>query len=238
MNWPGGTCISPESLLDARGRRIFWAWAWPALKNEALAAAGWSGVLTLPRVLSLGDDGKLRIEPPAEFERLRLNPRRRKDITLDGEVILDDISGACLELAIEIDPGDAKEVGLIVRRSPDGEERTVVTFVPDRNVLRIDTSRSSLDAAVFNGYPVVPMWDQEDIRAQEAPFELPAGQPLRLRVFLDRSILEAFANCRQCVTQRIYPSRADSVGVALVARGGRATVTILEAWEMAAANPW
>ena len=26
MNWPGGTCFAPESLVDAKGRRIFWAW--------------------------------------------------------------------------------------------------------------------------------------------------------------------------------------------------------------------
>src|SRR6185312_6920656 len=27
MNWPGGVCVAPETLLDDRGRRILWAWA-------------------------------------------------------------------------------------------------------------------------------------------------------------------------------------------------------------------
>jgi beta-fructofuranosidase len=27
MNWPGGPCFAPESLVDDRQRRIYWAWA-------------------------------------------------------------------------------------------------------------------------------------------------------------------------------------------------------------------
>ena len=37
---------------------------------------------------------------------------------------------------------------------------------------------------------------------------------------------------------RIYPTRKDSTGIALLARGGSAHVRTLEAWEMTAANPW
>ncbi|HUU32111.1 MAG TPA: GH32 C-terminal domain-containing protein [Phycisphaerae bacterium] len=55
-------------------------------------------------------------------------------------------------------------------------------------------------------------------------------------MFLDRSILEVFANRRQCVTQRIYPAGRDSVGVAVFAAGGAATVEGVEAWDMAAAH--
>jgi beta-fructofuranosidase len=51
-------------------------------------------------------------------------------------------------------------------------------------------------------------------------------------------MLEVFANGRQCVTQRIYPTREDSLGVSLFARGGSALVRSLDAWDMAASNPW
>jgi sucrose-6-phosphate hydrolase SacC (GH32 family) len=67
---------------------------------------------------------------------------------------------------------------------------------------------------------------------QVAPLELSPGEPLRLRIFIDRSILEVFANGRQCVTQRFYPSRPDSLGVKLFAREGAAKVTRLDAWRM------
>ena len=76
------------------------------------------------------------------------------------------------------------------------------------------------------------------VQAQEAPFILRPGETLKLRIFLDRSMLEVFANGRQCVTQRIYPTRADSLGVSLFARGGSALCRSVEAWDMAASNPW
>ena len=78
----------------------------------------------------------------------------------------------------------------------------------------------------------------KDIRIQKAPFKLASGETLELRVFLDRSILEVFANGRQCVTQRIYPFRKDSRGVKLFSTGGAVTVKSLHAWDMARANAW
>ena len=73
---------------------------------------------------------------------------------------------------------------------------------------------------------------------QVAPFELKAGELLRLHVFLDRSILEVFINKRQCLTQRIYPSGAESLGVSLTGHGGVASVRRLDAWEVAPSNAW
>ena len=76
------------------------------------------------------------------------------------------------------------------------------------------------------------------MKAQEAPFELRDGERLKLRIFVDRSVLEVFANGRQCITQRIHPTRSDSLGVALFSRGGGANVLSLDAWEMAPANSY
>ena len=56
----------------------------------------------------------------------------------------------------------------------------------------------------------------------------------RLRIFLDRTILEVFANDRQCLTQRIYPTRPDSAGVSLFSTDGKAVFNSVKAWDMAA----
>jgi sucrose-6-phosphate hydrolase SacC (GH32 family) len=74
------------------------------------------------------------------------------------------------------------------------------------------------------------------VQAQEAPFELAQGETLNLRLFLDRSVLEVFANGRQCITQRIYPSRPDSLGVLLFSRGGGGNVKSLQAWDLVSAH--
>jgi sucrose-6-phosphate hydrolase SacC (GH32 family) len=168
--------------------------------------------------------------------------------------VLDTVSGDCLEILAEIEPRDASQVGLRVRRSPDAAEQTTIVYDPAAGTLSVDTSRSSLGGDVVQPWPcpwgvmydnpleprVLPFHDApvpiEDVRVQPAPLQLVPGEPLRLHVFLDRSILEVFANDRQCITQRIYPSRADSLGVAAFAVGGEAPVRSIRAWRLAPAG--
>ena len=57
-----------------------------------------------------------------------------------------------------------------------------------------------------------------------------------VRVDIDSG--EVFADGRQAVMRRIYPSRADSVGVRLFSNGGAAGATTLEAWDMMPSNPF
>ena len=61
---------------------------------------------------------------------------------------------------------------------------------------------------------------------------LDRGEPLRLRVFVDRSVVEVFANGKQCVAVRVYPGREDSAGVSLRAQGSSALMTSLSSWQM------
>jgi beta-fructofuranosidase len=242
MNWPGGTMFAPESLLDGSGRRIFWGWVCGGRTKEAQEAAGWSGVMSLPRVFSLEADGTVSIEPVEEIERLRTNPVRRESVALvDGApVSLEEIKGTAWELALEIEPGTADQVAVQVCCSPDGAEQTEIIYDPAAGTLSIDWSQSSLSSEVIWPWPHPHRREPQPggNRIQAAPLALGAGEMLQLRVFLDGSILEVFANGRQCVTQRIYPTREDSTGTALFCRGGSARVRTLEAWEMAAANPW
>ena len=51
-------------------------------------------------------------------------------------------------------------------------------------------------------------------------------------MFLDRSVLEVYANGRQCLTVRVYPEREDSNGVSIFARGSEAKLVSLDAWQM------
>ena len=57
-------------------------------------------------------------------------------------------------------------------------------------------------------------------------------EPLCLRVFVDRSVIEVFVNGKQCVALRVYPSRDDSAGVSLLAQGQDMMLKSLDAWQM------
>ena len=73
-------------------------------------------------------------------------------------------------------------------------------------------------------------------KIEAGPFELGADETLKLQVFVDKSVVEVFVNDRQAVMRRIYPSRADSLGVKLFSKGAPATVKKLQAWEMMPSN--
>jgi sucrose-6-phosphate hydrolase SacC (GH32 family) len=72
-------------------------------------------------------------------------------------------------------------------------------------------------------------------RLARAPFELAPDEALSLRIYVDRSATEIFANGRFCKTIRSYHSPDDSKAIAMVARGGKAKVTSLDVWEMKSA---
>jgi len=48
------------------------------------------------------------------------------------------------------------------------------------------------------------------------------SEPLRLRVFVDASVLETFANDRASISDRVYPLDTASLGIGLFAKGGKA----------------
>ena len=54
----------------------------------------------------------------------------------------------------------------------------------------------------------------------------------KLRVFVDKSIVEVFVNGKQALACRTYPDRQDSTGVSLIARGSDAQLVNFSAWKM------
>jgi beta-fructofuranosidase len=212
---------APQTFLDDKGRRIMFGWIKEGRSDEAQRAAGWAGVMSLPRVLSLRPDGLLGVEPALEVEVLRGEHYRLTGIVLTpaSSGALEDVRGACLEIVAAFEPGDAKQVGVKVRCSPDGAEQTCIVYDRLARRLVLNRERSSLSPEVDRG-------------VHEGPLDLASGERLKLHVFLDRSVVEIFANGRACLTSRIYPSLPDSLGVHLFAHGGSANLTSLDVWEM------
>lgn len=226
MTWADNGFFAPESLLDDKGRRIMWAWVLEQRERAASEAAGWAGTLSLPRRLWLADDGTLRLAPVEELRQLRGAAGQLRDLAIpaDGEIVLAGLAGNTIELEVTLS-GPAQQLGIALCRTPDGREQTLAYYDRAAQALCLDTRSASLG--------------QEGPKVIEAgPLALASDEPLTLRIFVDRSIVEVFANERQAVVRRIYPSCRDAVGLTLFARGGAARCSALTAWEMAPANPW
>ena len=224
MSWVDHSFFAPESLVDDKGRRIMWAWILDEPRFGVRSARGWSGTMSLPRVLSLDDDGQLRMDVPEEIEALRQGAFRKQNFALPAgtDAIVDGIGGSSLELAIEMEGSEDSAYGVKVCVSPDGQEETSVFYDAQEKLLKVDTRGSG---------------PHDTPKAVEAgPLELKPGERLKLRVFVDRSVVEVFANGRQAVARRIYPERSDSVGVRLFSKGSDAQVHVFEGWDIAPSN--
>lgn len=183
--------------------------------------------MSLPRIVSLGvslgADGTVVVEPAPELRALRGRHHAFKELDLsdDSSVAGDGVAGDCLEVIARFALGDAEVVGIRLRCSPDGEgeEEAVVRYEVSTGRLVLDRSRSS----------VAP----EAVRdAHGGALEPEADGLVRLRVFLDRSVIEVFGNDQTCLSSRIHPSRPGSLGVGVLAEGGTATLRRLDVWEM------
>jgi ketosteroid isomerase-like protein len=133
-------------------------------------------------------------------------------------------SGNSFELSIEMESSEASEYGVKVCVSPDGQEETVISYDVAQGRLQVDTRKSG------------PAGTPRDVEA--GPFELKQGERLKLRVFVDKSVVEVFANGRQAVMRRIYPSQADSVGISMFSTGGTTQVHTFESWHISPSNPY
>jgi beta-fructofuranosidase len=124
-----------------------------------------------------------------------------------------------LEIGLTVETAGAAEVWLSVLRSPDGAEETRIVYDTASSELWIDRERASLDP-------------EPSRERRGAAVRLAADGTLGLRVFVDGSVVEVFAEDGTSLTSRVYPTRDDSDGVSLGVRGGRVRAGRVDAWEM------
>ncbi len=229
--WDPGGVHAPSAFPDGMGGVI-------AIfnMNHAKPTPGWDQIMTLPRRLTLRAKDELGVEPAGDIESLRLDHRRVEAMNLPAnqEIVLENVKGNAMEIIAEIDPKDAPMVEMNVLRSPNREEVTRIMFFkqrgyrdlskgwrrPSESLISIDSSRSSMLPDVLSRAP------------ETAPIFMEKKETLTLRVFIDRSVVEVFANGKQCIALRVYPGREDSIGVSLRSQGQDATLKSLDAWQM------
>lgn len=195
--------------------------------NPGKPTGEWNQIMSLPRRLTLAARDELAVTPAGDWTSLRRNPVAVPPMAIPAnrEIVLDSVRGNTLEIEAVIDPGNAPMLELNVLRSPDGEEFTRIRVFKERgmwgdSLVSLDTARSSILPDACSRPP------------ETAPFPLAEQEPLRMRIFVDRSVVEVFVNDRQCVAARVYPGRRDSVGVSLRAQGQTVRLQAFNAWSL------
>ncbi|MFK4269549.1 glycoside hydrolase family 32 protein [Streptomyces milbemycinicus] len=189
------------AVLQETDRALLWGWSWEARAQSEVERAGWAGVLTSPRVVDVHPDGALRVVPAPELELLRA---AEPFVTAPGRSPLPE----AYDLTVRAD--GLTTVSLL--RSASGAELTV-RLDPDQGTVTLDRG----------DWPRTPGIGPEG----SAPIVVRA--PAReVRVLVDGSLFELFADDRAMVTERVY-RRPDDVRELVVA-GAVAAVT---GWEPA-----
>jgi beta-fructofuranosidase len=142
-------------------------WAW------ITADASPSGLQSLPRELELPDDGVLRIRPLKELETLRYDQQTVENITVvkDETFRLSDITGDAIEMQVTFQAPLPEEFGIRLLGDEKGEGGIRITAGAKRHTLSIESIHP--------------------------PFKLKDGENLSLRIFIDKNLVEVFANDRQ-----------------------------------------
>ena len=225
MTWKDNAYFAPEALIDGNGRQIMWSWIFDDRPDSIKNYFGWTGTFSLPRSLWLGNDGTLRMGPVEELKTLRINEKKISNVIVNSEsefkvqVPFSEIT----ELEVIIQPNSASQYGVKVCTSDDGREETLIFYDTAEKKLKFDTRKSSLGF----GRKII----------EEAPLELQNQEPLVLRIFIDKGIVEVFANDRQAIARAIYPMMRGT-GVSLFSKGGIINTQSIKAWEIMPSNPY
>ena len=209
--------FAPESVLTPDGRRVMWAWL--VTPHEDLR---WKTLQSLPRELSLAGDGTLRIKPLRELESQRYEEETFRNVEIEMEPIH---NGGDQTFKLTDLEGDAYEIKATISR----EQATNKRF----GLILFSNEKKS-------GLPVVIDPPSKTIRlgTVNAPFqvdELPSGEDVEIRIFIDKYLVEVFVNDRQAVIAAHMDYKTNN-GLYGYTYGAGTTIKELKIWKIKATN--
>jgi len=210
------TLYAPLSFVDDQQRRLLFGWLREARPDTEQRSAGWSGVQSIPRVLTLDSQHRVHMTPAPEIESIRGEHFHLGAQALTGQVPIN-VHGLALDIEASFEVEADGRCGLVLTCSADQTERTEIIYDAATHHLLVRKITPEADGALIT-------------HEREVPHDLAAGEALTLRILLDGSVLEIIANERTSVTSRVYPLHADSDGVRLT--GTQARLQALDIWKM------
>ena len=210
-----GVLYAAHIFRDAENRLLQLGWADETAKQNIVKNQGWAGCLTHPRELhqiskpiterakdeniwdvdcETGMMTTLGIRPAPQLRNLR--PKHSSTSLMAFKAI--NSTNYEFQTTFKHLSGDERFV-FNVRESLNSAEKTRIVFDLSRSSITVDRSRSSLEKLGV------------DI-SDSGQFRLLTGEDLRIRIFVDESLVEIFANDRFALSSRIYPSLGTSTG--------------------------
>ncbi|KAL5327737.1 hypothetical protein ACEPPN_005442 [Leptodophora sp. 'Broadleaf-Isolate-01'] len=210
-----GIAYAAHIFRDAEGRTLQLGWANEGANRQVVEKQGWAGCLTHPKELYEisapishveGDMDRWSVDESSETMTTlgqRLAPQvanlRHQVPSLSLES-LQTLRSTNYEIGATFSQLSGNERFVFnVRESPSSAEVTKIIFDIGNHQITVHRSRSSLENLGENS-------------PDTGKFHLLPGEDLNVRIFVDNSIVEVFANDRFALTSRVYPSLEASIG--------------------------
>nr|WEI57583.1 putative GH32 family protein [Macrotrachela quadricornifera] len=255
LDW--GDTYTLNSFHDPKGdRRIFYGWVMEANNNYGERAFGYNGQFSLPREVfvqiyhnvfdvdgSLVQPGPWTVIPNSDgtytFKTLGIKPideitklRQNNNVVYIISQTFNqptsftslNVSSSNFELQTSINIFSNTSAGFVFRRSSNGLEYTSLIYDPVSQYLILNRTYSSL----------VTMFANSTIYAKHALLTTKINnhttqmELLSLRIFVDNSLVEVYANNRTAIVTHIYPTLSDSIGIEYVVGGQGGSITFGE----------
>ena len=197
---------APQTIQMPDGRRVMIGW----MQNWDTCVLGtrrkWQGQMSVPRELSI-KNGRLYQAPLRELSAFRANKAEYRDVLLEGEMDLPDISGRVLDMEIVIRPEDPDVMyqKFSVHFAKNDQYHTTISYRPQENVLKIDRKFSGSRRAFIH---------QRRSKVAAGP-----GGVLKLRLILDRYSAEVFVNDGEQVMTAIFYTPLEAKDITFAAAG-------------------
>jgi len=204
IDYGQGSFYAPLLRKDAGGRVLAWGWLQEQRPVEVQLAAGWSGVMSLPRVLSL-EAGKLEQRFAPELISLRDYCLQEVQDEPEAQLAL---STSQLELTLTLTNEDARQSVLELRF---GDEHLTLTLDWQTKVVAVVDPRAPLPIQFL---PIPKLM-----------------RNLELHLYLDGSTLELIANTSASLSTRLYPQQVLS-DLRIFSRAGGANISHLGVWQL------
>jgi len=176
-------------------------WAWLINGGEP------TGIQSMPRELELPEDGILRIKPLRELALLRYDKIVKENIVITKGKPFEfrELTSNAIELEVTFSAPLPEEFGLNLLADEKAKDGVEIIAGKDMNNLKLASIKP--------------------------PFELSENEDLTLRIFIDKNLVEVFANDRQAAAYRHNHIRKNP-NVTIFTKDGDLRVKEIKAWKM------
>lgn len=208
-------------MPDRDHRRIWVAWLGSWLYIRDVPTKPWRGGHTFPRTVTLKtfpEGIRLIQNPIVEMERLRGEHFNMGTTALKEKISVPAPSSNTYELIAEMEMDRSGKVAFDL--CADDKQKTTITYDAHTETLTLDRSKSG-QTDFSPSFPA----------AYSAPLPL-TGNRLKLRILVDRSSVEVFANDgRTTITSQIFPD-PDANQIYVYPVQGKVKLMNLDLWKL------